>query len=75
MGVPARSYEVGGAKFLAYDERRAHVVPGCPSYSPFFTGMFGGGFPPQFVNLRCETTFEVSGGTVRSFALRGNAYG
>jgi hypothetical protein len=75
MGVPARSYEVGGAKFLAYDERRIDVVPGFPSYSPFFTGWYGGGFPTQVVNLRCETTLEVSGGTVRSFAVRGNARG
>ena len=75
MGVPARSYEVGGAKYLAYDEHRIDLVPAFPSYSPFFTGWYGGGFPPQVVDRRCETTFEVAGGTVQSFTLRGNACG
>jgi len=75
MGVPARSYEVGGAKFLAYDEQRVDVVPSFPSYGPFFNGWYGGGFPPQVIERRCETTFEVTDGTVRSFTLRGNACG
>jgi len=75
MGVPARSYETGGVKYLAYDEQRIDIVPSFPSYSPFFTGWYGGGFPPQVIDLRCETTFEVAEGTVRSFTLRGNACG
>ncbi len=75
MGVPTRSYDVGGTKYLAYDERRVDLIPSFPSYSPFFTGWYGGGFPPQVVDLRCETTFEVTGGTEQSFTLRGNACG
>jgi hypothetical protein len=75
MGVPSRSLETGGVKFLAYDENRIDIVPSFPSYSPYFTGWYGGGFPPQVIDLRCETTFEVVEGTVRSFNLRGNACG
>ncbi len=75
VGVPTRSYETGGLKYLAYDEHRVDIIPAFPTYSPFFTGWYGGGFPPQVIDLQCETTFEVGAGTVRSFTLRGNACG
>jgi hypothetical protein len=75
LGVPSRTYETAGVKYLAYDEQSIDVVPGFPNYNPYFTGWYGGGFPPQVVELRCETTFEVADGTVRSFNLRGNACG
>ena len=75
MGVPSRSYETGGVKYLAYSEHRIDIVPTFPSYSPFFTGWYGGGFPPQVIELQCETTFEVAEGTVKAFTLRGNACG
>ena len=75
MGVPARTYATSGMKYLAYDEHQVDIVQAFPSYSPFFTGWYGGGFPPQVIDLQCETTFEVSDGTVRSFTLHGNACG
>ena len=75
MGVPSRSFETGGVKYLAYDENRIDVIPSFPTYSPFYTGWYGGGFPPQVVEWRCETTFEVAEGAVRAFTLRGNACG
>jgi hypothetical protein len=75
MGVPTRSYETAGAKFLAYDEHRVDIIPGFPGYGPFFGGWYGGGLPPQIVDWQCETTFQVTDGTVRSFTLRGNACG
>ena len=75
MGVPTRSYETGGVKYLAYDDHRVDIVPGFPNYNPFFTGWYGGGFPPQVIDLRCETTFEVTDGVVKAFTLRGNACG
>jgi hypothetical protein len=74
MGVPSRSYETGGVKYLAYSEHRIDVLPAVPSFSPFWPGWYGG-FPPQVIELRCETTFEVAQGTVRGFTLRGNACG
>lgn len=75
MGVPTRSYETGGEKFLAYDEHHVDIVPSWYGGGPFFMGWYGGGFPPDVVDWRCETTFDVVGGTVRSFTLRGNACG
>ena len=75
MGVPMRSYETGGVKYLAYDESRVDILPAFPTYNPFFTGWYGGGFPPQVVEWKCETTFAVSDDTVKSYTLRGNACG
>jgi hypothetical protein len=74
MGVPTRTYEAQGMKFLAYDQGSVEVIPGYP-YGPPYWGWSGGAFPPQVVNLVCETTFTVADGVVRSFVLRGNACG
>jgi hypothetical protein len=75
LGVPSRNYEAGGVKYLAYDEHRVDIMPGLPTYGPFYTGWYGGGFPPTVIDLQCETTFEVAAGTVRSYSLRGNSCG
>ncbi|MBV8094764.1 MAG: hypothetical protein JOY71_15565 [Acetobacteraceae bacterium] len=78
MGVPTRSYEAGGIKFLAYDERHTEYIPdGPPSFVPWVYGYdwYGYGIPPEIVQTRCETTFEVTAGRVRSFKLRGNGCG
>ena len=83
MGVPSRSYETEGRKFLAYFEPWADyaMVPG----ASFSGGMFGGGgglgvgygyrHYPEMVNRFCETTFEVVRGRVASFTLRGSSCG
>lgn len=81
MGVPSRSYEVNGTKYLAYDQRSTEFLPGyVPVYGAWGPGAYGWygtgygvGFPPEFVDLLCETTFVVAGGVVRSFNFRGNA--
>lgn len=74
MGVPTRSIETGGVKYLAYTENRVDVMPGLPAYG-WGWGWYGGGIPPQVVTLTCETTFAVSKGVVQSYTLRGNACG
>lgn len=76
FGVPSRSIETGGHRFLAYIERRLDMLPGTYGgpWSPWWGGGFGG-FPPEVVERRCETTFELTEGIVRGFALRGNACG
>ncbi|MDR3538637.1 MAG: hypothetical protein P4L71_19230 [Acetobacteraceae bacterium] len=75
MGVPNRTYETEGVKYLAYDEGGLQVLPPPPAYpyGPQFWAWYGGGWPPQVVNTLCETTFAVAQGVVRSFTLRGNA--
>lgn len=79
LGVPVRSYETGGRKFVAYEEHRIDLIPAGPFFGGFgyFGGGYGGfgGFPPQVVERGCETTFEIDGGRVQSWALRGNACG
>ena len=65
--MPSRNYETGGVKYLAYSEHRIDIIPTFPSYSPFYTGWYGGGFPPQVIELQCETTFEVAEGIVKAF--------
>lgn len=74
MGVPTRTYETGGVKYLAYDEHRVDLIPATPTYGPYYLGWYNA-FPPQVIQLDCETTFEVVEGKVRSFNLRGNACG
>jgi hypothetical protein len=76
MGVPDRTYEANGLKFLAYSDHRVEWLPGTPPYPygpPF--GWYAGGIPPQAIALSCDTTFTISSGVVRSYSLRGNACG
>lgn len=77
LGVPSRTYETGGRKFLAYSEQRSNLIGGGPFFGGF--GYFGSGvgyygaFPPEIVERNCETTFEVGDGRVLAWSLRGNA--
>ena len=87
LGVPSRTFETGGHKFLAYEERRTEYLPASPFFfGGGFGGRFGGGFwgpgygfgggvPAEVIPRRCETTFDIFGGRVQSWALRGNACG
>ena len=82
VGVPARVHEAEGRRFLAYVERWPDVA-----YAPWagFGGGYwgrGGGFgmgygfaAPQLIERYCEATFEVSGGRVAGFSLRGSSCG
>ena len=73
LGVPTRSYETEGVKYLAYDESQIQILPGVPGPGLWFNGWWGGGIPPDVIQWQCETTFAVATGIVRSFTLRGNA--
>jgi len=78
LGVPNRSYETGGVKYLAYVESKVTLVPPVPAWGPgppWAYGWNGAALPPQAVELRCETTFAVTDGIVKSYTLRGNACG
>jgi len=71
MGVPTRSYDADGTKFLAYDERRVDFIPGVPGVGVWSAGAV----PPQRIERWCETTFQVAQAVVQNFTLRGNACG
>ncbi len=83
FGVPSRTIDADGHHFLAYVEQHDDVLPGYAygynaygygyGYGPFFgPPVFGAS---QVVVRSCETTFELNGGKVTTFTLRGNACG
>jgi hypothetical protein len=80
-GVPNRHYDSGGHRYLAYSRSRIETLPGSPGFGPWggpYYGYWGGwggwgGFPPEIVQRDCETTFDLKGGIVQSWSLRGNA--
>ena len=82
LGVPTRTYETSGHRFLAYQERQTSIVGtgiGFGDFGGLGYGGFGyGGFGTTFSNSRivervCETTFDVAGGRGMTWSLRGNA--
>ena len=81
QGVPTRTYDVGGHKFLAYASHHIESVPGDPGFGPYGYGGWGywggwggwGGFPPEIIDRNCETTFEIANGVVLHWSFRGNA--
>jgi hypothetical protein len=68
-GVPSRTVEAGGRRFVVYEERRVEYVP----YGPFGRPYYWNAGPAQAVEYTCETNFEIGGGKVVGFSLRGNA--
>ncbi len=73
LGVPERTYEVEGRKFLTFEEQRSYIVAG--AYNPYlgYYGRFGPTFtPPGYVTRTCEITFAVRQGRVESFTHRGD---
>lgn len=72
FGVPTRTYEADGRKFLQYEERRTQAVASDPYFSRF-PGRFGPVFSPYpaFVVRSCDITFTLAGGKVASFSFRG----
>lgn len=72
LGVPSRTYEANGRKFLAYSERRSEIVSFGVGYGGYFGPSFGYA-PSQIIERGCETTFEIGDGRVLTWSLRGNA--
>jgi hypothetical protein len=81
LGVPSRTYDTGGHRFLAYSRSRLDTLPGAPGFGPYWGGGWGGwggwgggwgGFPPEIVQRDCETTFDLLNGVVQTYTFRGN---
>jgi hypothetical protein len=73
LGVPERTYEVEGRKFLTFEDRRSYLVAGYPSLPAYGYSRFGPYFaPPGYIVRTCEITFAVRGGRVESFTFRGD---
>lgn len=74
FGVPTRTYQADGRKFLQYEERRTQAVASDP-YWGRSGGRYGPLFPPgpAFVVRSCDITFTLVDGRVASFSYRGSA--
>ena len=75
LGVPSRTFDTEGHHFLAYTDRSIQVVPAFAPYYGWgrYGGWYGGGYPADVIERVCETTFDVVGGKVVTFTMRGNS--
>jgi hypothetical protein len=73
VGVPTRTLDTEGHRFLAYSDQRVDYVPTFGAYGGYGRfGFYNDGFVvPEARN--CETTYELDAGRVTSWAQRGNA--
>lgn len=75
LGVPTRTHEADGRRFLQYERRRtvAFTEPGLyrPWYGPWGPRMGYVPAPPSYAVLGCDITFALRHGRVESFTFRG----
>ena len=81
-GVPTRTYDTSGLRFVSYQMSRIETLPGDGfgyggfGYGGFGYGGFGyggfGGFGPEIIQRDCTTTFELQNHVLRSYSLRRN---
>ncbi|WP_270938747.1 hypothetical protein [Falsiroseomonas oryzae] len=76
FGVPVRTYDAEGRRFLQYEWRRtvAYSDPGW--YRPYYGGPWGPRWgyvpaPPVYAVIGCDLTFVLRDGRVESFTYRG----
>ena len=74
LGVPTRSYETGGQKFLQYEENRTVALPGGFAggpWGPYGRGFYGGFSTTTYAPVQCDVTFALQGGRVSAYTFRG----
>ena len=81
-GVPTRTYDTSGLRFVSYQMTRIDSFPGDGfgyggfGYGGFGYGGFGyggfSGFGPEIIQRDCTTTFELQDHVVKHWSLRGN---
>lgn len=59
LGVPSRSYETDGHKFLAYESSTQWADYWGPGWGPGWRHWGGWGGPEEIVTNKCETTFDL----------------
>jgi hypothetical protein len=75
LGVPVRTHEAEGRRFLQYEQRRTVAVaqPGLygPGYGPWGPRWRYAPPPPALATVGCDITFALREGRVESFSFRG----
>jgi hypothetical protein len=79
LGVPVRTYEAEGRRFLQYEQRRT-VAVAQPAFDRPYFGPWGPRFgafppPPAYAVVGCDLTFALRDGRVESFSFRGEGCG
>jgi len=77
LGVPVRTYDVSGHRFLQYESRRLVGYPGSYPFGGYPYGRYGygygyGGFPPIIETRECELTITLTQGRMQGYTRRGN---
>lgn len=71
LGVPVRTYQTEGRRFLEFEHRQTVVVPG----DPWFYGPYGyrrsWAAPSAYAVVQCNMTFAIRNDRVESFTARG----
>ena len=75
LGVPVRTYDVEGRRFLQFEQRRTVQMPSDPFlFSPVgrrWGPAWGPAWGPSFAVIGCDLTFALREGRVESFTFRG----
>jgi hypothetical protein len=79
LGVPVRTYDVEGRRFLQYEQRRTVFYAEPAAFRPPAYGPWGPrwGWSPAAVpaTVECDVTFELREGRVTGFSYRGQGCG
>ncbi|MHA1559262.1 MAG: hypothetical protein ACTSWI_01145 [Alphaproteobacteria bacterium] len=71
-GVPDRSYQTGGIKFLAFVKQTVVNTPGRAAFPPPPAVPTIPATAPSVEIFTCTTTFEVSAGRIVSWSINGD---
>ncbi|PHK93351.1 hypothetical protein CR162_19000 [Pseudoroseomonas rhizosphaerae] len=71
LGVPVRTYETGGRRFLQFEERQTVLVPGDPWGYGYYGYRRPWHTPSSYAVVQCDMTFAIRNDRVESFTARG----
>ncbi|MFC4170145.1 hypothetical protein [Teichococcus aestuarii] len=75
LGVPVRSYETEGRRFLQFEQRQTVMVPGDPWGYGYYGYRRPWAVPSSYAVVQCDMTFAIRNDRVESFTLRGQGCG
>lgn len=75
LGVPTRTYEADGRRFLQFEQQRLVVIPGDPWNYGWYGMRRPWAVPSTYAPVRCDITFILREGRVESFSARGDGCG